>query len=154
MMNHDSFEVTDFRSNFYYNNFVPLVQKTERPRDHLQDITTYFTNICVLYDFCSFDDSILYLLSPLCQSLFSLSGPCLNSVSLPMREYKQFVDNPPLLCKMAHGYTRAGSRSPVKLDILHFRRVHGMHVLRGPTLKRRQCPLRKCTGLCDFAEAL
>ena len=92
-MNYDSFEVVDFRSNFYYNNFVPLVQKTERPRDHLQDITTYFTNICVLYDFCSFDDSILYLLSPLSQSLFSLNGPCCNSVSLPTREYKQIVDN-------------------------------------------------------------
>lgn len=94
-MNYDSFEIVDFRSNFYYNNFVPLVQKTERPRDHLQDITTYFTNICILYDFCSFDDSTLYLLSPLSQSLFSLNGPCCNSVSLPTREYKQIVDNTP-----------------------------------------------------------
>lgn len=59
----------DFHLWIYYNNLVPLVQKTGRSRNHLQDIT-FYTNICVLECLRDFF-LILYLtLLSLCSNTF------------------------------------------------------------------------------------
>lgn len=70
----------DFHFKFYYNNLIPLVQKTEYPRN-LQDITTYYTNICVLECLRHFF-LILYLFSCLFISVPLFSDPYHDSFAL------------------------------------------------------------------------
>ena len=59
----------DFHLWIYYNNLVPLVQKTGRPRNHLQDIT-FYTNICVLEYLRDFFLTLYLTLLSLCSNTF------------------------------------------------------------------------------------